>query len=474
MLYVYAAFPALFTMIGLGKIVFSFGSKRIEKRAIQNALAGRPPKDGEVYAFLGILKADGDVLTSPFSGQNCILYEYSLTETVHQSGRHGEGRITEEIRFSGFHLCPCHIHTMLGPIAIHVFPQSSVSVSTVCMVDPKQSARSFVQQTRFRDAHGLKYFKQSGEIAAQLMKDVEPPVSMDVSFTGKRDSDDLNINEDYVPPGTEVYLLARYDAKRNAAVAGNYGAQMSSLDRDLLETWARGSWIRSFVWGLVFAFIGLGIGILPLGPSGVLEDLGSPGKSMLELREQHLWSAIREDQIPLPWRVVNFFEPDARDYEGRTLLMSTNEPGVLRHLLERGADPNAVDHHGETALQKVHRLDAAKVLLEYGADASVLGGGYSARLFFAALSELDTRGVSLFLQNGMSPETFSADGKYPLLVVVSKCGDGQEDRAVDIARMLVEKGGKAGVSDADGLTALDLATRQCGREMVDLLSDTRS
>jgi hypothetical protein len=407
MLYVYAAIPTLFTMIGLGVILYSSGRRRIERKAVRNALENRPPKDGEMYAFLGVLEAECEILTSPFTGQDCILYEYTLTETVHHHGRREEGGITEETRYSGFHLCPCHVNTMQGPIALHVYPQSSVSVSGVALVETKQSARNFVEQTRFMDAHGLNYMTKSGEIAAQLMNDVGRAVSMDVCFTAGSDLDKLNINEEYVPPGTEVCLYARYDATRKAAVAGRYGAEMSSLDRDLLEIRARGSWVRSLAWGLVFAAIGLGFGILPLGPSEVLENLGSPGKSMLELRESHLWSAIREDTLPLPWQVVNFFEPDARDTEGRTLLMSTNDPGVVSQLLKRGANPNAVDNRGRTAL----------------------------------------------------------------LNAVARCEGGREEQAVEIARILVDKGGDPGIRDADGLTALELARRQCGSEMVSLLSE---
>lgn len=472
MVYVYAAIPTLFTIIGMIKIIHGPGGKRIDKRAIQNALANRPPENGEVYAFMGTLEADDEVLSAPFSGKDCILYEYSLSKWVH-GGRQQSSY--KDVWFSGFHMCPAHINTTLGPIALHLYPTASGFVSNVAMAQPlKQSARHFAEHTSFEDAHGLNYVTQVGESFAHLTEDIEPPVAIDLSFTQGGDLDSLDIDEEYVPPGIEVCLIARYDAKRRAAVP-YAGAAMSALDRALLKRRARDSWIRGVMWGLVFLSVGLGIGLLPLGPSALLNNLGSPGASMLEFREKHLWSAIREDSMPFPWHLVSILEPDARDEQGRTLLMSAAvDPKMTRVLLERGADPNAVDSYGETALQKAHKLNVAKILLEYGANASVLTGGYAARLFFTALNDLDTRGVSLFLQNGLSPEYLSAESSYPLNVVVAQCDRDTEGRAIDLARMLLEKGARVDVRDASGSTALEFANHNCGRKMVDLLSGTEA
>lgn len=469
MLYVYAAIPTLFTMIGLGKILYSFGPKRIERKAIRLGLSGHPPKDGELFAFIGTLEADEDILTSPFSGQDCVLYEYSLTETVHHSGRRGSDSITTEVRFSGFHLCPCHINTTTGPVALHAYPMATNTVASQGMANPVQSARTFVENTRFKDAHGLKYITQTGEIAGQLMKDVIPPVVIDVAFTTNRDIDSLDINEEYLPPGNEVFLLARYDARQKAAVAGHFGAKMSAHDHDRMRERARGSWVRSLAWGLFFAAVGLGIGILPLAPSGVLEELGSPGQSMLEQRQGRVRWVEHYGAMPLAWHLVSIFEPDTRDENGWTLLMASIDPGMSRLLLERGADPNAVNKRGETVLHHSYTLEVAKVLLEYGADASSRDDGKTAEKFFAALDALDVRGVSLFLQNGWPSGYFSLEDGFSLQIVVSKCGDDREDRVAEIARMLVENVGKDEVRNAGGLEALETARRQCGREVVSVL-----
>jgi len=469
MVYVYAAFPTIFSVNGLAKITHGFGGRRVERGAIQKALSNRPPTDGEVYAFIGTLEPDGDVLTAPFSGKDCILYEYSLSKWVH--GGRQQSSYTD-IWFSGFHLCPAHINTIRGPVALHVYPAASGFVSNIGMAPPlKQSITYFVEHTNFKDAGGLNYVAQVGESFALLTKDVDPPVSIDVSFTKKRDLESLDIDEEYVPPGVDVCLITKYDAGRQAAVWYS-GVTMSALDQEHLKKLVRGSWVRGVVWGLLFLSLGLGIGILPLGPSSMLDKLGSPGASMLERRASHLWSAINADSMPLAWHLVSIMEPDARDEEGRTLLMSAaNDPGVARQLLERGADPNAVDNFGKTALLHAIRLDVAKVLLEYGADASILTGGHSARLFFTAISELDTEGVSLFLKNGISPDYWSANGEYPLLLAVKQCVDDRKGRAHEIVRMLLREGSKIGNRDENGSTALELATRHCDAEMVSLLSN---
>lgn len=469
MLYVYAGIATFFTIIGLLRLLYSAGSGRTEKRALQSALANRPPRDGKVYAFMGTLEPDGELLRTPFTDKSCILYEYSLTQWVGSSSHGHETR--NEVMYSGFHLCPAHIHTTRGPITLAAYPPAIGFVSQLNIAQPiNHNVGGFLKSTDFKDGANLNYVQQVGESFARLTGNAEPPISEDISFTNKPDLDKLEVNEEYIPPGVEVYLLAKYDAQRQAAVWYS-GMKMSPLDRNLLREWARGSLLRGVVWGLIFISIGFVIGLLPLTPSSLLEDLGTPGGSMLEHRKDHLWSAIRLDAMPIAWHVVSILEPDSTDGQGRTLLMSANGPRMTRLLLERGADPNARDNYGKTALQHRSNLDAAKVLLEHGADASVLTGGYAARLFFSALNELDVRGTSLFLQNRISPEYYSAEGTYPLNVVVSKCSENTEDRVLEISGMLLDKGSLVNVQDSSGLTAMQLATRQCGSEIINLLRD---
>ena len=98
MAYFYAVIPTIFTVIGLYKILYGLSGRRIENGAIRKALSNRAPKDGEVYAFLGTLESDGEPLKTPFSGEDCIQYEYTLSETIVLTGRR-EGP-KEEIRWT--------------------------------------------------------------------------------------------------------------------------------------------------------------------------------------------------------------------------------------------------------------------------------------------------------------------------------------------------------------------------------------
>ena len=201
-----------------------------------------------------------------------------MTVTEHVPGdRNNAPR--DEVRFSGFHLCPCHVRTIWGPVAVKTYPPSSGFVSTT---DPgydqplQLGAWDFVQRTRFEDGQGFNYVSQVGSAIGQLTGGAEPPIALDICFTHNKDAD-LKIHEEYVPSGVEVCLLAKYDAARRAAVWCRE-TEMLPLDRQELQEAARkGSWVRGVVWGLIFLSLGSGLLLLPLGPVSVLENLGAPG-----------------------------------------------------------------------------------------------------------------------------------------------------------------------------------------------------
>ena len=458
--FLYAGLAAFFNILGFNKIVHGFVGQRTMVRAIRRAVAKRPPKDGDVCLFIGALKPDGDTLTAPFSGEACIQYEYSLTEHI-PGNRNNAAR--DEVRFAGFHLCPAHIQTVWGPVALNAYPPSSGFVSSTDPVSQKSLTRDawdFVARTRFEDGQGFNYALQAGSVISQLSGGAEPPIALDISFTHRKGAH-LTIHEEFVPPGVGVSLLAKYDAKRRAAVWCR-GMEMLPLDREALQKAATAGWHRGVVWGVIFMLLGLGLAALPLGPSSVLKRLGTPGQSMLDSRERHLWSAIKADGIPLTWRIVNRLEPDATDDHGRTLLMSVPyDPVITRQLLEAGADPNIVDDYGETALQKAHNLDVTKVLLEYGADASLGVTRKAAYHFVRSIRLRDIETVRLFLKQGMTHEVWHGFGSDPLAVALIDCEQGAKDRIEEIIQAILDEGSYIEHREAYNLESLGHAYRRC-------------
>ncbi len=106
-----AAIISFFAALGIGAL----RKARIDRK--DAALAGRPegpPRDGERVAISGTIKPSGAPLRAPFSGVECIAYDYTVT--------HRGNRGTSDTRQTviqdrlGIALAPCVIHSPAGGI----------------------------------------------------------------------------------------------------------------------------------------------------------------------------------------------------------------------------------------------------------------------------------------------------------------------------------------------------------------------
>jgi hypothetical protein len=100
-----------------------------------------------------------------------------------------------------------------------------------------------------------------------------------------------------------------------------------------------------------------------LGDPAPLDNLGTP-------LIHHVGYARPPDAALLADLLESGLDPDARDRDGRTLLMATRDPALTRVLLAAGADPNARQRGGYTVLMSStdKEPEVIQLLLEGGAD----------------------------------------------------------------------------------------------------------
>jgi ankyrin repeat protein len=194
-----------------------------------------------------------------------------------------------------------------------------------------------------------------------------------------------------------------------------------------------------------------------------------------------------------------------------------------RFLLDRGADPNRTDLWGFTALHYALRdgitaigmsreriptdsywlkpglPELVKPLLDHGADPNArVGDGIpafdyppfqrttgnmmpqvrqpGATPFFLAAASLDVNLMRLLLDHGADPTLTTAEGTTPLMVAsgmgrLEDLTEAEQQKALEAARLALEKGNDVNAANQDGRTALAAAAYVGANNVIQLLAE---
>ena len=356
----------------VGALVVSFfialGIGALRKARVEGGDAGLlstpegPPRDGERVAIAGTIEPVEETLIAPFSGAECVAYDYEATH-FSQSSR----RPDEVIDRTGLALAPSIIRSGIRTIKLLAFPSMEGFQSEVKDDASVQRAKNFLRTTPAVDKTGILAIASVAEIA-ELLRDQSGTVRKDWRLSDHDDLESSFFKERAVPPGAKVCVLGRYSAEKNAVIpeAGHGGVRMIKGTRaealELIREKRSSSFLSAGCLIIVPALIALG----------------------MLMRREHYAEANGQ--------------PSLRGNALAAAVVAGNVPAV-RKALAQGANPNSCDADGHPALMLAPNAATATVLLDAGAKVDYLGRGNVTRLMDAARNGQDDI-AQLLLKHG--------------------------------------------------------------------------
>ena len=155
---------------------------------------------------------------------------------------------------------------------------------------------------------------------------------------------------------------------------------------------------------------------------------------------------------------------------GLHIAASDGHTGIVRVLIERGADLDALDSFGRTALHNAlmnGRLSAAELLLTAGAGASARDRDGNGVFHFALVSATPREAMELLIAHRVNASLRNSAGDTALHRVVGL--DRPTAFRTDLVRVLLEGGADVNVQNDEGSTALLEAMRRRDRPVAELL-----
>jgi hypothetical protein len=357
-----ALIVAFFIALGIGALRKS----NIDKRdAALVAQPEGPPPDGERVAIAGTLEPIGATLQAPFSGNECIAWDYSVQHR--ESSRSGSSSTTVQDRL-GIALAPCVIRSGVRDIRLLAFP--SIANFPQTAVDRNRAA-AYLASAPADDQSLGRVFLHLTE-AAHLFDDGTGAVRKDWILSLHRDLDGSSLIERIIPVGDKVCVIGTYSAEKNAIVtdASGGGVRLLRGTRNEALQSLRASRSGDFI---AAAF-------LIVVPALIA------------------WGALNHRE--------HYFEvhgqPSVRG-ERQEGLMNAPNAITAASLLDAGADVNLRAGDGLTPLMRAAadgRPDLVRLFLERGARVNDLSADKRTALAFARLNGHDDIAATLLKAGG--------------------------------------------------------------------------
>jgi Ankyrin repeats (3 copies) len=359
-----AFFGSLFGAVMLGAVgQIAWGWR--DRRAFARAARREAPQGGQLAVVAGPIRPLAEPLTSPFSGQPCVAYEYEIVDPR----RVGKRQRADEHEVVGFAMAACAIDTPDGSVRLIGFPlldefpkRKSGDRAT------RARAESYVASTSFEDMHGIAKLNLIGALDDALA-DADGVVRKDLRLTPDPIAlEHRTLGERVVGVGEQVCAAGLYDSALGALKARGttllrlWPGDLAAARRDVVST------TRSNVRMAVLFFVASHAFL-------TLAWYMSETRHAREMPEQQvrvLFGALDAgDEASLARAVRRGANPDARDSSGTPLLLQIDDPAKVRALIRVGATVDIRDQAGETPLIRAARLghlDVVQALLAAGAD----------------------------------------------------------------------------------------------------------
>ncbi|MDL2718639.1 MAG: hypothetical protein PT977_12880, partial [Acidobacteriota bacterium] len=214
-----------------------------DRGALRRALNGEAPRDGRLEAATGAVRALGAALEAPFTGQECVAYEYNVKNP-------GEGRSD----FTGVALVPCAIDTARGPVKI---------LGWSLLDQFPKALKEDVDRTR-----GLAYLRSATfetlaltnafSFLKDLIADQDGTLRKDMRIADSEpDLEKKRIEERVVPVGSTVTILGIWsEAQRGFAPASSAALnRLYPLDAEFVLADLRVSSLKTFGVAVVFFIV---------------------------------------------------------------------------------------------------------------------------------------------------------------------------------------------------------------------------
>ena len=322
---------SFFAALGIGGL----RKARLERRdAGIVARSKGAPKDGARVAIAGTLEPIEGVLTAPFSGEECVLYDYEITH-VPERRSDDDTSSSPVVDRGGMAMAPVFIRSGVREVRLLAYPGIEGFDDAELGEDVVDRARAYIAQTRFEEHSLVEGLKQ----VSKMLDDRSGRWRMDSKNTDYDDLESSHFKERHVPAYAKVCVVGLYSAKENAIVPqDNVGGVrlIRGTPEEALRQLRAGS-IASIM-----------IAVLLLAIPGPV------AYGFLSLRERH----NEEHGLPSVWgtRMEVFHKA-----------VAAGDAGAVRSALRRGADVNEPNANGIPALALAGNAEVAKVLLEAGA-----------------------------------------------------------------------------------------------------------
>jgi hypothetical protein len=285
------------TFLAIAVVLIPVGLERLRETGIINdALAGKKPRNGEQCAVIGRIKTRGEPLTSPFSEESCAAYSFHIFELTGTGELKSRGtdrtrpnnRVeTATYHYSGYHLAASEIQASDMPLKLLGFPEiysgHGMSSTLKAQARLKRQTETLLESCQFEEIppKGLK----SALERLESLKTPEVTENWCLS-SPKKELKDLYVSDQIVPDGSEVCVIGRYDSSQGGLLADNENGAPLRLfvgGGGEARKCRRGGRVILVLAGLI-AIAGLAVESLQFASPTMLRSMGSVGEIVQALK----------------------------------------------------------------------------------------------------------------------------------------------------------------------------------------------